>query len=169
MVTQEKLETDRYTVGQLIYYNPEDQIIRTDWPCSRCITKRYPEHFLYATWYENAIAIAGPIIRRAMEIDGFLEMELRSRKFPSKFRLDGQDLVWLNNTRELVQMATHWMIKHHAKNEHDVEVFRRVYNSYLAIVEYNMVADIEGTLPSDTTPEWFLLLQGLSDVDTPEV
>jgi hypothetical protein len=167
----EKIDTEGLSIAEIVYHHPEDQIILTDFPCSRCLTERVPEHFFYETWIENAIAIACPIIVRAMDIPGFLKMELRVRKFPSRFRLEGQDLVWLYNTRELVQLATHWMIEHQVKTPGVEKVFRRVYNTYLAVVEYNMIADIEGTkAPEDTgTPEWFILLRGLSEVGTPEI
>jgi hypothetical protein len=167
-VSQEKLDTNDFSVSELIYQNPEDKLIPVDFPCSRCI-HQIPEHFHSPIWIANALGIARPIINRAKEMPDFINMGLRCRKYPSKFRLEGMDLEWLYNTRELVQLATWWMIRHEARNRGEEEVLRKIYNSYLEVVEYNLVADIEGTKQPDGTPEWFILLRGLSEIDTPEV
>jgi hypothetical protein len=174
---QKQLSMMGLSIWESIFSYPDAILIRTTHSCPFCILEQAPEHFSSDTFIAYALEIARPIIQRANTAE-FLNMDYNHEKRASVFRLEGQDLTWLYNTRESMQIAIRWLLLNEAEEDtsdgesNDEGTFEEsrlkgIYNMYVEIVEYNLIADIERRPAPGETPEWLITLRGLSE--TPEI
>ncbi|EPE29059.1 hypothetical protein GLAREA_00217 [Glarea lozoyensis ATCC 20868] len=160
------LNTEITTLDDLISQaDPRVKLLFTNLNCSVCgLADKIPEQYIWDANVDNALGIAIPILERARKSPAFLALHRYEEKDVAQYRLSAIDLNWLYNTRKIIQIACRHMVRGPRADLSDEQmIYCILYDSYLAAVEFNLIADAHDTLPPKETPAWLYALRDLDE------
>jgi hypothetical protein len=149
------MDTEISTLDKLIREaGPGVTLLYTHLSCSVCsLPDKVLEQYIWDTNVDNALGIAIPILERAKQSRAFLHIHENTEKDVTQCRLSGEDLNWLYNTRKSILIACRHMVRVSDATMSDEEmIYCMLYDSYLAVVDFNLIADGQGTPPPKETP-----------------